>query len=91
MRLAPGQFAQAPAPNYQELWANDGSVPPPIDRAALKPPKARSSNNPDFLDWAADVPDAAPGDNPFGEPALAQQPHTPCRSEPLPGCAGGCR
>ena len=80
--VAPGQFAKNPAPNYQELWANDGGVPPPIDRAALKPPKQRNAS-PDFLDWAADVPDAAPGDNPFGEPALAQQPPHP-RAAPNP-------
>jgi type VI secretion system protein ImpI len=59
--------ADAPAPQqslaYQELWANDHELPPPIDRAQLKPPRERASPvNPDFLDWAADVP------NPFNAP-----------------------
>jgi type VI secretion system protein ImpI len=55
------------APNYQELWTSDGSAPPPIDRNALKPPRERNPARPDFLDWAADVPDTpstAPS-NPF--------------------------
>ena len=66
---SPGGAVAAPAaaPNYQELWSNDGNVAPPIDRASLKAPRDRSPVKADFLDWAADVPDAAGAapSNPF--------------------------
>jgi type VI secretion system protein ImpI len=46
-----------PAPAYQELWVNQQDLAPPIDRAHLKAPRERAAPiNPDFLDWAADVP-----------------------------------
>src|SRR5262249_34671411 len=45
------QPAPPAAPNYQELWANDGSVAPPIDRNQLKAPKELRAVKPDFLDW----------------------------------------
>lgn len=65
-----GAAPAAPA-NYQELWASDGNVAPPIDRAGLKPARNARPVNADFLDWAADVPDTpstAPA-NPFETPA----------------------
>jgi type VI secretion system protein ImpI len=46
---------------YPELWANDKDAPPPIDRQQIK--MARESArpvNPDFLDWAAGVPEVDP-------------------------------
>ena len=49
--------------NYQELWVNQGDVPPPIDPKLLKPARHNQPVHSDFLDWAADVPD------PFHAPA----------------------
>ena len=61
---ATGPAVPAPAPQapaYQELWANQPDLAPPIDRAHLKAPRERAAPiNPDFLDWAADVPNADP-------------------------------
>lgn len=59
-----GETAQAAAPaapprpaDYQELWDNLPDVAPPIDRQQLKTPRDRPAPvNPDFLDWATDVP-----------------------------------
>jgi type VI secretion system protein ImpI len=64
-------------PAYQELWANEHEVAPPIDRAQLRPPREQAAPiNPDFLDWAADVP------NPFNAPPPTQAaPGPPQRSE----------
>src|SRR6185295_1635212 len=43
---------------YQDPWANPEDIAPPIDRAQLRGPRERPAPvNPDFLDWAADVPD----------------------------------
>ena len=61
----PGNGAQQQAPlaqqhaDYQELWAADRDVPPPIDPQQLrKPREAARPVNPEFLDWAASVPPA---------------------------------
>src|ERR1043165_7193096 len=64
---APGPVRQ-PAANYQELWTSE-NVAPPIDRAALKGPKDLGPTNPDFLDWAADVPEVGGGVDPFRDDA----------------------
>jgi type VI secretion system protein ImpI len=46
---------------YPELWANDKDAPPPIDRQQIKPAgEAARPVNPDFLDWAAGVPEVDP-------------------------------
>ena len=43
---------------YPELWANDADAPPPIDRQHMKMAReAPRPINPDFLDWAAGVPE----------------------------------
>jgi type VI secretion system protein ImpI len=42
--------------NYQELWTNEGSIPPPIDSKQLKTVELKQSGRSDFLDWAADIP-----------------------------------
>jgi type VI secretion system protein ImpI len=56
-------FAPPQAAAYQELWANEHDVAPPIDRSQLRAPREQAAPvNPDFLDWAADVP------NPFNAP-----------------------
>jgi len=47
---------------YPEIWASDKDAPPPIDRQQMK--MARESArpvNPDFLDWAAGVPEVDAG------------------------------
>ena len=47
---------------YPELWANDKDAPPPIDRQQIKMPRETARPvNPDFLDWAAGVPEVDPG------------------------------
>jgi type VI secretion system protein ImpI len=69
--------APAGAPNYQELWAADANVAPPIDRALLKPKKELQAANRDFLDWAADIPDTSPAPSSFGEPGRAPPPLDP--------------
>jgi type VI secretion system protein ImpI len=54
---AAGQTAPQPV-SYPELWGGDGDAPPPIDRQQIR--MARESArpvNPDFLDWAAGVPE----------------------------------
>jgi len=71
---SPGAAVAPAAPNYQEIWAAE-NVAPPIDRAMLKPKKELQSVNRDFLDWAADVPDAAPApSSPFDTPVRAAPP-----------------
>ena len=46
----------------QELWADVGDVAPAIESKQLRPARENLPVNPDFLDWAADVP------TPFDEP-----------------------
>ena len=66
-----------PAPSYQELWAGPQDAAPPVDRSYLRTPKERSAPvNPDFLDWAADVP------NPDAMPSAAQGFAPPPRPAP---------
>ena len=43
--------------NDQELWVNQGDIPPPIDPKQLRPTRHSAPVHPDFLDWSADVPD----------------------------------
>lgn len=46
---------------YPELWTSDKDAPPPIDRQQIKMAReAARPVNPDFLDWAAGVPEADP-------------------------------
>jgi type VI secretion system protein ImpI len=61
----PGSAARASAApaNYQDLWANQGDIPPPINPRELRPARHSAPVHSDFLDWAADVPD------PFHAPA----------------------
>lgn len=56
---AHGQPTRSRAP--QELWMDTGDAAPPIDRRDLRPPEANRPIGPDFLDWAADVPDTFGG------------------------------
>lgn len=64
--MAPG------APSYQEIWDNPQDAAPPVDRSYLRTPKERAAPvNPDFLDWAADVPNPdriPPAAQPFAPP-----------------------
>jgi len=54
--------AAPPPPSQEDLWSLPGEAPapPPIDPKHLKAARISSPVRPDFLDWAADVPD------PFG-------------------------
>ena len=59
---------------YPELWTNDKDAPPPIDRQQIKMAReAARPVNPDFLDWAAGVPEVDPSAG-RRRPA-ANQPH----------------
>ncbi|MDX3969400.1 MAG: type VI secretion system-associated FHA domain protein TagH [Bradyrhizobium sp.] len=71
---------------YQELWAADRDVPPPIDPQQLKNPReAARPINPEFLDWAASVP--APGVDPFRRPSPTP-PHQPDAQDDMSWAAG---
>ena len=61
--------------NDQDWWKTDGDVPAPIDPKQLRPASNSAPINPDFLDWAADVPDPLQG------PALYQR--APTRPMPV--------
>jgi type VI secretion system protein ImpI len=63
--------ASAPSASYEEIWASQGDVPPPIDPKQLKPARLNAPVHSDFLDWAADVP------TPFRAPAPASYPVPP--------------
>jgi type VI secretion system protein ImpI len=56
-QAAPQSARPAAAANYEELWASQGDVPPPIDPKQLKAARQDAPVHSDFLDWAADVPD----------------------------------
>lgn len=67
----------AAAPD-QHWWASDGQVPAPIDPRELRAARNKSPVNADFLDWAADVPDA------FNEGSSSAAAPPPRRSDPAP-------
>ncbi|MBR0869384.1 type VI secretion system-associated FHA domain protein TagH [Bradyrhizobium tropiciagri] len=80
---SPSHGAQQQAPlarqhaDYQELWAADRDVPPPIDPQQLKKPReAARPINPEFLDWAASVP-------PAGVDPVRYSPQLPQREPPV--------
>ena len=59
---------------YPELWASDKDAPPPIDRQQIKMAReAARPINPDFLDWAAGVPEVDPSAG--RRRSAASQPH----------------
>ncbi|MCP3368502.1 type VI secretion system-associated FHA domain protein TagH [Bradyrhizobium cajani] len=89
---APNHDAQLHAPpvrqhaNYQELWAADRDVPPPIDPQHLKTPReAARPVNPEFLDWAASIP--APGVDPVRR-SSAMPPYQPSVRDDMSWAAG---
>src|SRR5262245_16670671 len=59
----PAESQAAPLPNHDDLWALPGEAPapPPIDPRHLRAARNAAPVRPDFLDWAADVPDVAAG------------------------------
>jgi type VI secretion system protein ImpI len=70
--LSSGVVSQHAA--YPELWANDKDAPPPIDRQQIKMAREGARPvNPDFLDWAAGVPEPDPSSARRRPPAI----HTP--------------
>jgi type VI secretion system protein ImpI len=53
-----GAMAQQRHAAYPELWNVDQDAPPPIDRSHILGPREEARPvNPDFLDWAAAVPE----------------------------------
>jgi type VI secretion system protein ImpI len=56
-RPLPESSLQAHVANDQDWWDSDGEVPPPINPKELRPARSNAPVNPDFLDWAANVPD----------------------------------
>ncbi len=64
--------------NDQELWANEEDVPPPIDPKELRAARHNTPVDPDFLDWAADLPD------PFHRPAPDFPTRSPTKSVAAP-------
>jgi type VI secretion system protein ImpI len=68
--------------NDQELWADVSDVAPAIDSKQLRPARENRPVNPDFLDWAADVP--TPFDQPLGAapPARATPSMAPSSAPP---------
>jgi type VI secretion system protein ImpI len=82
----PSHGAQQQAPlaqqhaDYQELWAPDRDVPPPIDPQQLrKPREAARPVNAEFLDWAASVPPA--GVDPVGHSLQMPQRELPVHDD----------
>jgi type VI secretion system protein ImpI len=69
-RSTPANAARPEAPvAYPELWSSDREVPPPVDRhQVMAPREAARPVNPDFLDWAAGVPEADPSPAPRRPP-----------------------
>jgi type VI secretion system protein ImpI len=54
---AAGQGSPQPV-SYPELWGGDADAPPPIDRQQIRMARETARPvNPDFLDWAAGVPE----------------------------------
>jgi type VI secretion system protein ImpI len=58
-----------PPVSYQELWNSADDAAPPIDSRLLRPPAELRPVNPDFLDWAVDVPDTLHADPAYNAPA----------------------
>src|SRR5262249_21584095 len=67
----------AAAAAQRDLWAAPGDVPPPIDPKQLRPPRELAPVRPDFLDWAADVPNAFEGQVQSPQPAPPRSPPAP--------------
>ena len=89
-----GDEADATAPKsappqpaaYHELWKTSDDAAPPIDAAQLRPPRESSPLNPDFLDWATDIPDVGRSDSAaqdWHDPP-APPPPAPAAPPPLP-------
>ena len=75
---------------YQDLWNASDDAAPAIDASQLRTPRERpAAVNPDFLDWAADIPDpfggallepiqsADPGGGAYSDPFAAPPPEPP--------------
>jgi type VI secretion system protein ImpI len=64
------QHSVETAASYEDLWNPTADAAPPIERSKLRAPKERAAAiNPDFLDWAADIPDPRRGESPRRESA----------------------
>jgi type VI secretion system protein ImpI len=98
-----GEGVPAPAPafkaqpgNYDNLWTPTEDAAPPVDRSqVMSPREAPAPLRPDFLDWAAEVPQTFEGatpriashfdvDLPAGPPQSAPPPVSPPADAGLP-------
>lgn len=61
-----------PQPAFRDLWSVE-TVAPPMDPRDFRPPSDGKPVQPDFLEWAVDVPDA-PGVGFVARPAPSQPP-----------------
>ncbi|MBR1232064.1 type VI secretion system-associated FHA domain protein TagH [Bradyrhizobium sp. AUGA SZCCT0182] len=69
---------------YPELWNMDRDAPPPVDRYQIRAPhEAARPLSPDFLDWAASVPEAEV------RPARSRSPAPPVDPNPDMDWASG--
>lgn len=86
----PPASAVAPPPSQEDLWSLPGEAPapPPIDPKHLKAARISSPVRPDFLDWAADVPDPFGGAAP---PSPAPPPSADAHLPPDMAWARGAR
>src|SRR5262245_30571104 len=86
----PPASAAAPPPSQEDLWSLPGEAPapPPIDPKQLKAAQISSPVRPDFLDWAADVPDPFGGAAP---PSPAPPPNADAHLPPDMAWARGAR
>jgi type VI secretion system protein ImpI len=60
--------------SYEDLWNPTADAAPPIDRSKLRAPKERpQAINPDFLDWAADIPEPVIPSSPRPAPNIQRE------------------
>jgi type VI secretion system protein ImpI len=79
--------------SYDDLWNASSDAAPPVDRAKLRTPREQPKpRHADFLNWAADMPDAPSGGSvvasaPFRKPAVTDDmtwASGPARPAPVP-------
>lgn len=97
--MAASRAAAPPSVQGAEFWSADDAAPP-AERAVVMPMRQNRPVQPDFLDWAMDLPGpvASPAGNPFGDPfavppgldaRVPSPPRPPSPSPPpLPPAAG---
>jgi type VI secretion system protein ImpI len=80
---APRREEPPPRPGSSELWGVSEEVAPPLAPGELQPPRRAAAVQPDFLEWAVDVPDARSLEPVFKPlPELPPEPSPP-RAQPF--------